>query len=570
VTQAKAQAKARMKTGTKPGAKTSAKPGAKPGTAPSWLDRHAAYVLLGIVLVAFALYARTFGNGFIDFDDPEAVTNNPWISGFSGANVEHWFSSSLQFMYTPLVLVSYAIDHALGGTDPAVYHVTNLMLHLVNVTLVYLVTRALTRRTFVALFTAGAFAIHPVNVDGVAWVATRSNLLATGFMLGSLLAYSRYAAQAQAQARARRPGLGLWRWYGWRWYGLCLALFVAATFSKSAAVVLPVVLLLWDYAVARRISWTLLVEKLPLFAVSVIMGLVGLHLRQDTTDQFSDYTLLDRGFVMASALWAYVVRVLLPYPLSFAYAYPAKDGGALPWWVYLTPLLLAGVVAATFFIGVPRRIVVFGWAFFVVTNVLSQTVLLIDNYKPNRYAYLPFVGLFIILGWALADLLERFGVGPRGWLRWTALGLVGGFAVWFCLLTVQRAGLWKDTITLLEQSIEHEPDVAFVYNSRAIAKHNAGDPQGAIADVHKVLELDPNFNVYNNLGTFTLAAGDAQGAVENFTKALERDPHYLDAYSNRAVAKLQLGDKAGACADWTTARDLGLGSAAQALVDNAC
>lgn len=546
---------------TKPGRQRPAAPPAPP-------TRWVVPALVGVGAVTVAVYARTLGNGFIDFDDPENVVDNPTITSFSGENIAHWFSSALQFMYTPLVSASYALDHAIGGVDPTVYHLTNLLLHLVNAALVFAVVRALlprdgrVRRDVVAVFACAAFAIHPVNVDGVAWVATRSNLLATAFLLGSLLAYATYLARAEDRD-PRRTGR---RWW---WLGLSLALFVGATFSKSAAVVLPVLLLLWDYAVARRWSPRVLVEKLPFFAVSLVMGVVGLNLRDDT-NAFTDYTVVDRFFLACSALWAYVTRLVLPYPLSFAYAYPEKDGGALPWWVYLTPLLLAGVVALTLWLPLlrdVRRLVVFGWAFFFVTAVLSLTVLLIDNYKPNRYAYLPYVGLLLILGLVVDRLIAA---SRPDWLRWTTFGVLGVFAVSFCVLTVQRAGLWKDTVTLLQASIEHEPDVPFVYNSLGIARYKAGDYDGAIADLTKVTQLDPFFNVYNNLGTVQLAQGDAQAAIDSYTRALEMNPGYVDAVYNRGVARLNLGDLENACADWRTAGDMGFPLADQALVDNAC
>lgn len=522
--------------------------------------------LLAIVVVTLIIYARTIGNGFIDFDDPENVIDNQTIRSFSGTNIEHWFSSPLQFMYTPLVSLSYALDFALGGTSAAGYHVTNLALHLINVALVWAVVRALTRRDVVAVFAAGAFAIHPVNVDGVAWVATRSNLLATAFLLGALLAYAQYVS-GDGQRLLGRKGDRRSADARWWWLALALVLFVAATFSKSAAVVLPVILLLWDYAVQRRWHWSLVWEKVPFFAVSLVMGIVGLHFRNDTND-FTDFTALDRLFIAASAMWAYVTRVVLPYPLSFAYAYPDKDGGSMPFGVYLAPLLLLAVVVATFFMGVPRRMVVFGWGFFFATTVLSQTVLLIDNYKPNRYAYLPYVGIFVILGYLVERLLDR--ARSANWVRYTTIGALAAFALSFCVLTVQRAGLWKDTVTLLDASVQHEPDVPFVYNSLGIAKYKAGDYAGAVANYGKVSELDPMFNVYNNLGTVQLAMGQAQTALESYNRAIEMNPGYVDAYFNRGVARIQLGDLPGACTDWVAAQSMGFPPAAQALVDNSC
>ena len=160
---------------------------------PSWSERHQnLLILLGILLLTALVYANSIRNGFVDFDDPENVMDNFSIREWTGASISHWFTTPLQFMYTPLVYVSYAVDYQIGGLSPQMYHVTNLTLHLANVVLVYLLISALIKRPFVAQFVALAFAIHPVNVDAVSWIATRSNLLVTLFSLGAMLLYLRY------------------------------------------------------------------------------------------------------------------------------------------------------------------------------------------------------------------------------------------------------------------------------------------------------------------------------------------------------------------------------------------
>ncbi|NLT56550.1 MAG: hypothetical protein GXX79_18705, partial [Actinomycetales bacterium] len=340
-------------------------------------------VVGGVLLLTVLAYARTLGNGFIDFDDPESVVDNVTIRELSPENLGQYLTTPLQYMYTPLTSLSYAVDYRIGGLDPGVYHLTNLLLHLGNTVLVLLVVRALTGRALVSRLVTGAFAIHPVNVDAVAWISARGTLLATLFLLGALLAYTGYLRRLADGDR--------------RWHLLALAwvLFVLAALAKSTAVVLPLILLLWDHHLSRRPSWGLLLEKVPFLAVSVVVGLVTLRFRTDLhgTDPYHP---VDRFFLFTSVCVAYLRRLVAPHPLSFVYAYPERTGGHLPWQLYLTPLVLCLLVGLLSLLGVPGKVLVLGLSFFLVTLVLTQAVLLADNHQANRHVYLPYLGLYLV------------------------------------------------------------------------------------------------------------------------------------------------------------------------------
>jgi protein O-mannosyl-transferase len=514
-------------------------------------------ILAGTVLLSLAVYAATIGNQFIAFDDPENVLDNYSIRELTWTNLRHFFTTPLEFMYTPLVSVSYAVDYQLGGLDPTIYHTTNLLLHLANVVLVYLVVRALTSRAFLAHFCAIAFAIHPVNVDAVAWVATRSGLLATLFVLASLLAYLRYRA---------RP----------RWWvlGLSVLFFALAGLSKSSSVVLPALLLLIDYyqrrpyltatrplgpaagaggsAVGRRrLLWTPLLDKVPFAAISVAVGLLALHFRTDAMTP-AGYEWYDRVLIVCGALVTYVVKLFVPVHLAMAYAYPAKSGGALPWWVYLTPLILAGIAYGLYRVRSARRIVVFGLGFFVVTILPAQLVWLIDNYTANRYAYLPYVGLFLIAGHFVAVLLEQRWSDVR--VQAAATGLLVGFVLVFSILSVFRGTTWHDTVRVTSASIDTEPRVAFVYASRGIAEYNAREYPSAKQDFEKALQLDPNYALgYLYIGRIKHANGDYPGAVEEYDKVISRLPDFAVAYADRGKARSAQQDSVGALSDFSWA-----------------
>ncbi|GAA1794061.1 tetratricopeptide repeat protein [Luedemannella flava] len=538
-------------------------------------------VLGGILLLTAIIYANSLGNGFVDFDDPENVTGNMSIRDLTGTNLAHWFSTPLQYMYTPLVSLSYAIDWQFGADGPGMYHFTNLALHLGNVALVWALIRALTRKPLVTYLVTAAFALHPMNVDSIAWVSTRSNLLATLFSLGTLVLYLRYL----------RTG---------RWPALAgaVVLFACAGLSKSTAVMLPVIFFLIDYWYGRlpalhpkriirrwtRDDWLLLGAKAPFFAISLVLGLVALHFRMDTV--VSGYNAGERVIMVCAALVSYLIALVAPVNLAFAHAYPDPD--SLPWYLYAAPVVLIAVGWVLHRLSAPRKVFWFGAIFFLVNVVLSQTVLLIDNYKANRYVYLPYIGLFLILAYLVERAYQVAAERGLGWLRaGVTTVLVGSLLFWSAAVVVRNAA-WKNTVTIMTSSIEADPNVAFTYNSRGIARYLAGDYDRAMVDFNKVLEVDPEFKLavhyrsiikylkgdyqgalvdddivlakypgfasgFNERAKTKFMLNDFNGAYVDADMAIQIDPYLADAFNTRGKARVKLGDGAGAVTDLNTA-----------------
>ena len=209
-------------------------------------------IFLALILVLTAIvFLPCLKNGFLIYDDQDGVTNNVYIRAFTFQNLKVFFTTA-QFMYSPLVFLSLAIDYSIAGLNPFVFHFTNLLLHLINVCLVFVLIRKLSGKIESALIATALFAVHPLNSDTVAWISTRSNLLFTLFFLSSLIFYLRYLKNN----------------FGKRWYVLTLLFFLFSSLSKSTAVVLPVVLLLLDYYQQRKINLKCLLEKIPFFILS--------------------------------------------------------------------------------------------------------------------------------------------------------------------------------------------------------------------------------------------------------------------------------------------------------------
>jgi len=533
--------------------------------------RRETWLLVGILLLTVLIYANSLQNGFVYHDDPESVVNNPFIRQINLENLVQYFTTPIQYMYMPLAMISWAVDYQVGELNPFVYHLDNLLLHLGCVILVFWVFRLLTKNTRIALFITLLFAIHPIDVDSVAWVATRTNLLATLFFLGALVCYSLYINKNQA-----------------RYLALAGISFLLAVSARSSAVVLPLILFLWDYFHDRKWGKKLLIEKIPFFLIALFFGILTLTLRTDPigVPQASQYNLFDRAFIFLYVLADYCVRLLFPLQLSLVYAYPDKNGSWLPVQFYLAPIGLMLIVWGLYKLKVSKKVLIVGLTFFVLNILLTQSVLLMDNFMANRYIYLSYLGLYFIL----ADINERvLRASPVGWqsrLRVIWITTLVIFVAGFSLLTYNRNFVWYDSLTLFDDVLQKQPRVPWVYGTRGAFKLHNNDLEGARQDLDRALKLDPNYTpslyfraslnylsedypaaladfnqalaqtpdiayFYRDRGKVKAAMGDNQGALDDFNRAIALDPR-SDTYYWRGVLKNSQGDDQGALADLNT------------------
>jgi tetratricopeptide (TPR) repeat protein len=555
-------------------AKNTARRRIKPERESPQINRYwIAGILFSILVFTTFLYSNSLKNGFIYFDDPELVLDNLFIRQLSWGNVVHFFSTPVQMTYLPIGLISYAIDYRIGGLNPLVYHLHSLLIHLITILLVYWLFQLLTRKPTVSIFGAIIFAIHPVNVDGVVWVATRNNLLATFFYLGSIIFYV-YYLQKNLQVR---------------FLVFSFIAFALSCLSKSSSVVLPFALFLVDFFMNRKWDKRLLLEKIPFFLLSLILGVLTLKIRTDVIPPVA-YSLVDRFFLFFYTVINYFYRLLLPINLSMSYAYPNKVGLFLPMRIYLAPLFTGLVIWGLYELGVRKKALITGLSFFALNIFLSQSVLLIDNFMANRYVYLSYIGLFFIL----ADINDQILTAKSGWKSKIRIGWITAlviFTAFLSFLTYNRVFVWKDTISLFDDVIAKQPNIPWVYSNRGVAKFRNNDFEGALRDFNQSLALDPNFALslyyrgviehlsgknnealtdlnktitlvpsfapaFNERGKLKQEFQDIQGALEDFSASISINPYFAEPYLNRGVLKSDQGDFPGAVADYSTAISL--------------
>jgi len=286
--------------------------------------------LIAIIITAVAVWP-TVTNGWVSWDDTAIVKNGTLIQDLSASGIGKILTEPLLANYHPITTLSLALDYAIGGEDPRVYHVVNYILHLLNVVLVFVFIKALFKESRVAFFAALVFGVHPMHIESVALIAQRKDLLYTAFYLLSLTAYVKYVNQENSAKK--------------QWYFLSLILFLLSLLSKSMAVSLPLVLVLIDALQGRRIIKEALLEKVPFAFLSIVFGALAIY-TQSGAGALSVPSGLNSLITASFGVLVYTVKFIAPVHLSAYHPYPEIFGWPFPWYYYLTivfPFALLGV-----------------------------------------------------------------------------------------------------------------------------------------------------------------------------------------------------------------------------------
>ena len=493
-------------------------------------------VCLLLAVVTLALYNPVNRHPFVNYDDDRYVTENPHIRQGLTADTFAWaWTSTEQANWHPLTWISHALDCSLFRLNPAGHHFTSLLLHVVNVVLLFLILMWATNRMGPSLFVTALFALHPINVESVAWVAERKNVLCTFFFFLTLWAYGWYA---------RKPD--------WKRYLVVALLFAAGLASKPMVITLPFVLLLLDYWPLKRVmtagseetgtcSWPRLVlEKIPLFGLSAASAIITMQAQQAggairTTAEFSF------GVRVANAIYAYAMYLWkMVWPAKLAPLYPHPGDSLAAWRVMLAAVVLIAITTIALRFRT-RRYLIVGWLWFL--GMLVPVIGLVqvgDAAMADRYAYLPLIGIFAMIAFGVADWAEQNRVGL--WF----LAPAGVVLLLFALATHRQINFWQSNDTLWSHALA-------VTENNFIAEDNLG---GALILEDKEEEAHPHFEAAarinpkdamsrSNLGTYLQTHNQMHEAIAQYQAAVDltSDPSLLaQTYANMGAARRALGD----------------------------
>lgn len=507
-----------------------------------------------ILLLTFLLFSEGLRNEILIGWDDGVYLEDPYVQDFSTVSFAQFFRSYYLGMYQPLGVATLSLNFAVHGMDSFGYHLINMILHLINTFLVFILIRKMRPEGYLALFVAMLFAIHPMHVESVSWIATRSNSLYTVFFLLASIHYLNYLD--------RNKKLKYMVWSG--------LFFVLALFSKSMAVSFPLLMLVFDYFKRRKIRRNMLIEKLPFFILSFIFGMVAV----DAAASFGhienladDYNLIHRIFLVSYALFFYIWKAIIPVNLSVIYTYPALSGGWLPVIYYISPAVLVIIVFLVLRSGSLKRSLLSGFLFFVVTvgPVLPffwSRIFIVAE----RYTYVPYIGLFFMLGILFERYLESKKMQqliPRTW----GYVIAAGWLLFLAGSTYNRVRDWESSTVLLNDVIQtavSKRDVAAAYFYRGNLRDQNAEYEAAYNDYSEAIRLHPGYMLaYNNRGIILGTMNRFDLALEDFNKVLQLDPGYAEGWYNRGIAFYQTGRKNDACNDWLKAARLGSKQAAQ-------
>jgi Tfp pilus assembly protein PilF len=538
-------------------------------------------VYIVLALLTLAVFWQVGQYKFV-FDDAAYVTNNSHVrSGLTSSGISWAFSTKETGLWNPLVWISFMFDYQLHGLNAGGYHVTNLILHILSVLLLLRLFNRMTGMLWPSAFVAVFFALHPLHVESVAWVAERKDVLSAFFWMLTLCLYVRYTEKPDVKR-----------------YLPVLFAFACALMSKPMAVTLPVVMLLVDYwpldrlqsrksetkpkaapaaadkekkktkskkgEIRKNVSapvdrelpesklagiipvWQIQ-EKLPFFILSLIAVIVTLY-GQDN----SSGTLIPFGPRIANALVTFVIyigKTFWPHNMAVYYPFPER----IPAWQVTGALLFIVIITAAVIKTAKRFPYLFaGWLWFAVTMIPVTGIIQVSTAAPyamaDRYHYIPSIGLAVMLAWSV-PLLFASKEKRKKILIPAALAFFAVMAV----IARQQCSYWKSGIELYSRALQVTRNNVLAHVNRGAAYAEAGQYQLALDDYNEAVRLNPNdpMTYYNRGNLYGRNLGSYQPAIADFNEAVSLNPAYAEAYANRGICYASLGLYAQATEDFS-------------------
>lgn len=517
---------------------------------------HKIIIALFLLTAIFAVYWQTVGHEFISYDDPEYITDNPAVlQGLTLSSITWAFTTFHASNWHPLTWLSHLLDVELFGMNPAGHHLVNIALHAANSILLFLLLNRYSGFLWRSAVVAALFALHPLHVESVAWVAERKDLLSTLFWLLSLYLYADYV---EKPGRAR--------------YFLLLTTFALGLMAKPMLVTLPLVMLLLDYWPLKRLEPTagsacpertltyLLKEKIPLLLLVVAASIITVYAQKAALSSLSTTTITARIANALTAYLAYLGKTILPLNLAVFYQFNHELSGLL---VLGAAALLCAISILVVSVRRTRPYLLVGWFWYVITLVPVIGIVQVGmQARADRYTYIPLIGIFILIVWVVAEATARWAH------RQAALSILTASVIAACALTSwQQTAHWQNSTALFSHALaatdknfiahfrlgyefeqQGRTEEAVIRYKAALAdnpfygpaygklgkiSYEAGKLDDAIYYYYKELLVNP-LSVYsrNNLGIVLAENGRLDEAIDQFIRALTLDPDFIPAQNN--------------------------------------
>jgi protein O-mannosyl-transferase len=501
-------------------------------------------VLLCLLLacITLGIFWQIGDHQFINYDDPLYVTSNTHVKeGLTGENILWAFTTTAASNWHPLTWLSHMVDVEVFGLSPRGHHLMNVFIHTASALLLFLLLKQFTVPPWKSFFVAALFALHPLHVESVAWVAERKDVLSGFFWSLTLLFYAHYVKHRTL-----------------KFYLLTLFSFVVGLLTKPMLVTSPLVMILMDYWPLNRFQsedipraigglnrayetlLTLLKEKIPFFLLSLLSAGVTIYAQKSggTISFLESVPLTSRIGNALVAYATYIGKTIWPQDLAFLYPFPLS----LPLWrVFASCVMLILVTIATIHLRRQKPYLLVGWLWFLITLVPVIGFIQVGSQSmADRYTYIPLIGLFIMASWGVPDLLR--GLRYRSAILVT-LSCVVIFAL--ALTTWRQLGYWKDNISLYRHTLDVTSNNYIILNNLGIALAERGEMDAAIQAYQEALRIWPrSVKAHVNLGAALAGQGKLDEAISHYSEALRLKPDDALARTNWTKALNNMGVEA--------------------------
>ena len=499
-------------------------------------------ICIALAALTWAIFGQTLRYDFVNYDDPSYVYQNTRIaSGINVANTAWAFTHVHSENWHPLTTITHMLDCQLHGLEAGWHHFTNLLLHTIAVVLLFIALQQMTGALWRSAFVSAVFAVHPLHVESVAWIAERKDVLSAVFFMLTLLAYLHYT---------HAPSIGRY---------LTVAFVIAlGLMSKPMLVTVPFVLLLLDFWPLGRFEarksntgrqlLRLILEKIPLIALSVVSSIVTFLAQRGAIGWTEELPVSER---ISNAFVAYVIYIRqMFWPAGLAVFYPHPENRLPVWEVSLAFIILVGITLAALLFRKKAPYFVTGWLWYL--GMLVPVIGLVQvgwQGHADRYTYLPQIGLYIAVTWAVSDW-------SRSWrfqriILGTATALIVGALSWCAWL---QTSYWRDSETLFTRALAVTRNNDVALNNLGIIFLDKGQLDEAISKLQAAINLRPeNAPAHDNLAKALLKKGQVTEAMVHYRKFLELEPANVEARNTLGTALIQQGHVREAIDQWQEA-----------------
>jgi Tfp pilus assembly protein PilF len=483
-------------------------------------------VCILLTAIIWIVFGQTLGHDFVNFDDDRYVYENPEVSrGLTLGGFKWVLTHSHASLWHPLTTLSHMADCQIYGLKAGGHHFTNVVLHNIGAVLLFLVFRAMTGCIWRSAFVAAIFAVHPMRVESVAWIAERKDVLSGVFFMLTLGAYLRYV---------RAPNISRY---------VTVSIFLACgLMSKATFVTVPLVLLLLDYWPLQRANdfpaWRrMIIEKIPLFALSAAASVATMFAQTVTMASLEQLPLLPRLKNAAVSLIAYIRQMFWPTDLAVFYPHPHDQLNI--WIIVAAAVLIIAITVVAILVRQKHPAVFVGWFWYLLLLVPVLGIVQVGlQARADRFTYLPHIGMTMLLTWTCADLTQQW----RN--RQVVLTSVATCAIAVStILAYQQTTYWRDSISLWEHALAVTPDnqtahqnlAAALWTKGRIAESHQHSRAAAIAHARTTLKDYPyDVPTHNDLGVLLVQNGDVRAGIEQWEISLQIDPNDGNALNNLA------------------------------------